>query len=71
MAAVFCYLAVLILFISFLFCCTRVTMSSICSIFTVILTIAGGIILIVVGAAIIVVGFRGPSVVKSGCEAIA
>ncbi len=46
-------------------------MSSICSIFTVILTIAGGIILIVIGAAIIVIGFRGPSVVKSGCEAIA
>lgn len=45
-------------------------MSSICSIFTVIIAIAGGIILIVIGAAIIIVGFRGPAIVKNGCDAI-
>jgi len=45
-------------------------MSSICSIFTVIIAIAVGIILIVIGAAIIIVGFRGPAIVKNGCDAI-
>jgi hypothetical protein len=38
-------------------------MSSVCSIFTVILTIAVGIILVVIGAAIIIIGFSGSSIV--------